>query len=218
MDDLRILREGIVVLTLLLAATVAYPQDQSETYPLDDISRDVAPTGKLACPNVPLIRYRGTKIPYTRPARVHPAFAERLALFEEVVAETGIEVFGREPRFIVQKGSYNCRRVRTIPSLVSEHSLGNALDVYGFKFGPLEAGQTLPEKMPKRFRRAFNVSLLSHWNATSETGAYYSAFLRKLAKNLITRRDIFNVLLGPAYPGHQNHFHFDCANYTLVAI
>ena len=203
---------------LLLLASVAYPQEGGAPYALDGIPRDVSPTGTLVCPEVPLISYSGARLRYTRPARVHPAFARRLERFEQVVAETGKSVFGREPRRIVEKGTYYCRRVRSIPSLISEHSLGNAIDVYGFQFGPLQNGQTLPQGLPQQFRRAFNVSLLKDWNATSAAGAYRSKFLKELAKNLIARDNIFNVLLGPAYPGHKNHFHFDCANYTLVSI
>ncbi len=211
-------RPFFILSILLLAASVAHTQDQSAPYALDDVPRDVSPTGALVCPEVPLISYLGARLRYTRPARVHPAFARRLERFEQVVAETGKRVFGREPRRIVQKGSYYCRRVRSIPSLISEHSLGNALDVYGFQFGPLESGQTLPAGLPGQFRRPFNVSLLKDWNATSTAGAYRSTFLKELAKSLIARDDIFSVLLGPAYPGHKNHFHFDCANYALVSI
>jgi hypothetical protein len=203
---------------LLLIASAAHPQDQNNSYELDDVSREVSAKGKLACPQVPLIRYKGARVRYSQPARVHPAFAKRLERFEQVVAETAVAVFGREPTHIVQKGSYSCRRVRSIPTLISEHSLGNAIDVYVFEFGPLKKGETLPDGLPKRFKRAFNVVLLKHWDATSEIGAYYSTFLKQLAENLVDRTDIFKVLLGPAYPGHKNHFHFDCASYTLVSI
>jgi hypothetical protein len=42
--------------------------------------------------------------------------------------------------------------------------------------------------------------------------------LKTLARRLIGRKDVFRVLLGPGYPGHQNHFHFDMAPFTMVQI
>ena len=104
------------------------------------------------------------------------------------------------------------------PYHVQIGSLGNALDIYSFKFAPLKRDEKLPEGLPKRYRRAFNVNLLKHWDDTSTTGAPRAKFLRELTQNLIDRPDIFNVMLGPAYPGHKNHFHFDCANYRLISI
>ena len=218
MPSLNVYKKGFILFVLLLVGSAAHTRNKDTFYHLDDVIRDVSPTGTLVCPAVPLISYTGSRVRYSRPARVHPAFAKRLERFEQVVAETGMAVFGREPQFIVQKGSYNCRRVRSIPSLISEHSLGNAVDVYAFTFRPLEKGKALPDGVPKPFRRGFNVNLLRDWNASSETGAYRAKFLKELAKNLVARDDIFRVLLGPAYPGHKNHFHFDCANYTLVSI
>jgi hypothetical protein len=34
----------------------------------------------------------------------------------------------------------------------------------------------------------------------------------------VARDDIFRVLLGPAFPGHKTHFHFDVAPWRLVDI
>jgi hypothetical protein len=178
----------------------------------------VAPTGRLECPEVPLIKYKGTRVHFSHAARVHPEFAQRLARFEQVVAEAAIVIYGREPTGIIQRGSYSCRRIRSIPNMISEHGLGNAIDVYGFEFGPIEEGETLPDGLPKKLERGFTISLLKHWTSESETGKHHARFLRLLADNMVLRKDIFRVLLGPAYPGHKNHFHFDCANYILVSI
>ncbi len=210
-------REILLLGLLVLAAPDALAEEATGEYPLDDVPRTVSPTGKLTCPEVPLITYKGDRIRYTNPAKVHPAFAERLRLFEQVVADTAIEVYGREPTRIVQKGSYYCRRIRSIPSLISEHGLGNAIDVFGFQFGPLPRGEELPEGLPKPLRRGFKLSLLKHWEDDSTVGQHHQRFLRRLAENLVAA-DIFRVLLGPAYPGHKNHFHFDCANYRLISI
>ena len=128
------------------------------------------------------------------------------------------EIDGWAPRRIAQMGTYKCRRMRRYTNLLSEHGLGNAIDVSGFDFGPLPRGDLLPEGIPKRLRRPFSVRVLDHWNARGKLGALHSRFLRTLATRLIDRRDIFRVLLGPAWPGHHNHFHFDMSNYRLVAI
>jgi len=35
---------------------------------------------------------------------------------------------------------------------------------------------------------------------------------------LIGRQDLFRVVLGPAWPGHHNHFHLDFAPYRVVEV
>jgi hypothetical protein len=67
-------------------------------------------------------------------------------------------------------------------------------------------------------RAGFEVRIDNHWNATRGTGAAHSAFLRDLARRVIDRLDIFRTVLGPAYPGHRNHFHLDCAPYRVVEV
>jgi hypothetical protein len=67
-------------------------------------------------------------------------------------------------------------------------------------------------------RKGFQVRVKAHWTATDPVGAVHNRFLRTLATRLIERPDIFRVLLGPAYPGHDDHFHFDCAPWRLVEI
>jgi hypothetical protein len=62
------------------------------------------------------------------------------------------------------------------------------------------------------------VRLGRHWQAQRGTEAVHARFLETLARRLVDRGDIFRVLLGPAFPGHQRHFHFDMAPYRLVAI
>jgi hypothetical protein len=58
----------------------------------------------------------------------------------------------------------------------------------------------------------------SHWKAGHPPTAPHSRFLRELARRTIARRDLFHVLLGPSYPGHQSHFHFDCAPFRMVDV
>ena len=61
------------------------------------------------------------------------------------------------------------------------------------------------------------VRLERHWDGTGKN-APHAAFLRALAERIIARPDIFHVVLGPAWPGHKNHFHLDHAPYRVVEV
>lgn len=142
---------------------------------------------------------------------------EKLQELEALVSELSIEHYGRAPRRLVHLGTHNCRRIRTYPDWISEHTFGNAIDLAGFDFGPLPRGQQLAD-IPARLRRPFNVRIADHWNGRGSTNAYHSRFLRALATRLIERRDLFRGILGPAWPGHHNHFHLDMAPYRVVEV
>jgi extensin-like protein len=187
----------------------------ADHYPLDGQDRTVAPRGPIRCPAVATEIYRGSLVRYTRPARVHPAFAERLRAFEQVVVEVAREHFGRPPSTLRHAGTFSCRRVGGYPTLLSEHGLGNGIDVVGFSFPRLPARLPVPRGLPPALRRRFEVTL-ADWRDMPDTPR--ARFLDALARRLVARPDIFRVLLGPAYPGHKGHFHFDVAPYRLVAI
>jgi hypothetical protein len=197
------------VLTWGIAAASATPAP----YPLDDIDRTMPASGPAVCPRLPMVLYRGSKLLYEKPARVHPAFAERLRKFEDVVVDVAREQFGRAPRSLHHAGTYSCRRISRYPTLLSEHGLGNGIDVVGFAFPRLPRGQR--SALPAELRRPFEVSL-ADWQPQARTPR--ARFLDALARRLMARHDIFNVLLGPAYPGHRGHFHFDVAPYRVVSI
>src|SRR5437762_798456 len=146
----------LVAALLLLAAPDA---GASDSYPLDGLPRTIAPTGPAICPTVPLVVYRGTRIKYAKPARVYPAFAERLRLFEEVAAQVGREHFGRAPVSLSHAGTYSCRRIGGYPTLLSEHGIGNGIDVIGFTFPALPRRAPAPSTLPPRLRGAFQVTL-----------------------------------------------------------
>lgn len=200
------------VLWILLCGLAALParaETEPAAYALDELSRTVPTRGRLPCPTG-LVRYRGTHIRYHKPVRVHPAFVPVLARFEAIAVEVAVEHYGRAPRRLVHIGAYNCRRTRGYPDLLSEHALGNALDVEAFRFGRARRGAELPDKAP---RRAFSVSVERHWDGAGR----HAAFLRALTERL-QKDDVFRVMLGPAYPGHDDHFHFDMAPYRLVSL
>jgi hypothetical protein len=185
-------------------------------YGLDDVSREVAERGKVRCPKIEMVRYRGDTIRYHKPVRVYVGFRDKLREFEKVVEETAVEVYGRKPRRIRHIGTYNCRRIRSYPTYISEHGLGNAIDVEGFDFGP--APRATRKQTPRKLRRGFKVRVEKHWNAKKGVNATHAKFLKLLAERLVEREDIFRVLLRPAYPGHQDHFHFDVSPWRIVEI
>ena len=199
----------------LLALTMA-ALCVNQPYPLDNTTREVPTRGKLKCERDTLVRYSGDTLSYRKSLLVHPAFKERLKGFEAIAEEVAIEIYGRAPKKIVHMGTYNCRRIRSMPHLMSEHALGNAIDVAGFDFGALAKETLPPEGLSKRHRRAFKVRMKTHWNASGRDSRH-ARFLKTLARRL-TKARAFRVLLGPAWPGHHDHFHFDMAPYTLVKI
>jgi hypothetical protein len=218
---------GILAIAWALAALLAAlaparadaPLDPAS--PLDTASREVNPKGPVRCPDLPFVSRRA---PYHKAIRVHPDFDARLRAFEAVLAEVATRFYGRPPTTIRHIGTYKCRRISRFPHLVSEHGLGNAIDIAAFRFGPLPRGARLPANAPAAASRAFEVTVLDHWDAPASTRtarakllAHHSAFLRALAAALDDRPDIFRVMLGPGYPGHKDHFHFDAAPYRLVA-
>jgi hypothetical protein len=212
---------GLVFLAFLGVLASSYVQaetaDQAD-YPLDGIARVLDDGEDLPCADQQLVVYRGTTIKMSKPARVHPAFAPKIAELEQIVAEVALPIYGRAPRTLVHLGTHNCRRMRLYPDWVSEHALGNAIDVAGFDFGPLPKQDLAPQALPRSLKRGFSVRLDQHWRAQRGAGATHSAFLRALALRLIRRPDLFRVVLGPAWPGHHNHFHLDFAPYRVVEV
>ena len=177
----------------------------------------------MRCPEVALERHAGTAVRWRNALKVHPAFAKRLTAFEEVVAQVGKRVYGRAPSKITHFGSFNCRRIRRYPELLSEHGVGNAVDVAGFVFPALPRKQRAASTLPRGAQRAFTVKVEDHWDADERakpgtTRALHRRFLHELTDALQARPEIFRVMLGPAYPGHKNHFHFDCAPYRLTVL
>lgn len=221
---MRVLLLLLVTCSAAATSTLAHAEDLSlEPYALDDIPRVVDVDGPMRCPVVPLVPHAGTAVHWKSTLKVHPAFAARLAAFEAIVAEVGTHVYGRPPARIAHLGSFNCRRIRRYPDLLSEHGLGNAIDVSAFEFPALSRADAKVSDLPRALRRAFEVSVLDHWDGPEDPSsthpkALHRRFLRELTAALERRPEIFRVMLGPAYPGHDNHFHFDCAPYRLVVL
>lgn len=199
-----------------LAFSLALPSaaHAEDVYPLDGIPRTVEPKGKMRCPTIDLDWHAGETVKWRGTIRVNPHFAGRLAAFEKIVAEVGERVMGRAPTLIDHLGGFNCRRVRRYPDLLSEHGIGNAADVAAFDFPALPKSARATSPLPARLQRATKVTVLDHWKDEGPRGR----FLRELTAELERRPEIFRVMLGPAYPGHHDHFHFDLAPYRLVQL
>jgi hypothetical protein len=166
--------------------------------------------GRLQCPAVELVRYRGDLVRLDHPARVNAPFRERLQRFEALVRDVAIEVYGRAPQRIVHAGTFACRTVRHRERL-SEHALGNAIDVVGFDFATAPSAE---RKGLGRLGRAFQVRVGRHWAPTDRTlrdplAPRHAAFLRRLVERLDDRPDIFRGVIGPPARGHLDHLHLD---------
>lgn len=212
---------ALVTAVLMTFTSAAHAEVPLEAYPLDGLPRSVEVDGPMRCPAVDTIEHRGDAVRWKTPLKVHPAFALRLAAFEAIVAKVAMDVYGRAPKAITHLGSFNCRRIRRYPDLLSEHGIGNAIDVAGFEFPALSRADAKKSDLPPALRRSFKVTVLEHWDPRARPDspkAYHERFLHELTAALEARPDIFRVMLGPAYPGHKNHFHFDCAPYRLVVL
>lgn len=196
------------------------PNSPLEPIALDALPRQLVEGQKFTCPAVDKARYDGTLMKISPAALVNDEFAKRLALFEAVVRDVAIEVYGRAPRKIKSLGTYNCRPIRLYPGWISEHGLANAIDVAAFEFPAASKAQrqALPAASPRALRGAFTVSVLKHWQGGHGLAALHREFLLKLTDAVVGRPEIFRVILGPGYPGHANHFHFDLSPYRMVEV
>jgi hypothetical protein len=187
-------------------AAPRYPEGQ---YPLDGVRRKVSGGGD--CPEVKLQKFSGETLRLSPSARITPSFRAPLLELEQVVREVSLRVYSRVPSSILVAASYGCRTVNGRGRRLSEHALGNAIDIRGFRFGAEEA--TKASKATKNGAKAvtFDVLVAKHWKARGDAAQRRAArFLQELTEALL-ERDVFRTLLGPAHRDHDDHFHFDMA-------
>lgn len=133
-----------------------YNRFVGDGYPLDPYDRSVAPEAGAECPNLDLQVVRGTSVSFTPAVEVIEPFAERLRRFEQIVVEVSRQHYGRKPSKIVNSGGYYCRSVRHRPERLSEHALGNAIDVASFEFPPAVADLDAPApQLPEPLKSGF---------------------------------------------------------------
>lgn len=184
-------------------------------YALDRMSRKVPLSGTAFCPPIELVTYAGTVVPFHKPLRITPPFLDHVKRFERIIYDAAIEVYGRPPSRIEHFGAFYCRRISTWPYLVSEHGLGNAIDIGGVRFDRLAAGEW-PDA-PSRWRARFSVGMSRHWNGTGKDREH-ARFLRLVAQRAIDQDGLFRVILGPAHPNHADHLHLDMAQARVVNV
>lgn len=179
---------------------------REEAYAFDGLPREV--NGAPACPDIGLTEYAGGRVRLLPAARVAAPFRERLVQLEQAVLETALRLYGRAPSALLIAASYDCRPVTGNRSRLSEHALGNAIDISAFRF----------DADPVTGDAAFEVRIDRHWNARGDVLAErHARFLRTLTQTLI-ERNVFRTLLGPAHPAHRDHFHFDMAPHHYVSL
>lgn len=188
-----------------------------EPYALDAVPREIERDEKVACAHDEMVRYRSRSLRYA--VTGHPDFIVRLQRFEQLVNTLSLEHYGRAPRKLVHHGVYACRKVRKRGDRVSEHALGNAIDLNGFDFGPLPKRVQAPAGLPRAMTRSFSVRIGSHWKGRGKRAAYHARFLHELVERLKARPDIFRGIVGPPQPRHHAHLHLDAApaRYAIYA-
>ena len=188
-------------------APQALPAPQrGEEYALDGLPREL--DGAPACPEIELTEYAGGSVRLLPAARVAPPFRERLVQLEQAVRQTALQLYGRAPSALLIAASYDCRPVTGNRRRLSEHALGNAIDISAFRF----------DADPATGEAAFDVRIDRHWNARGDALAErHARFLRTLTQTLL-ERNVFRTLLGPAQPDHRDHFHFDMAPHHYVSL
>jgi hypothetical protein len=191
----------------LAAETLRGSQERS--YPLDRLRRSSKQGVAVGCPKVELRKFQGKELQFLPAAKVVAPFRERLVELERVVREVSLRVYARPPSAILVAASYGCRSVRGKQRRLSEHALGNAIDIAGFRFSPAAGSKS--RGLPAALAQAFDVRVDQDWKGRgSALRRRHSRFLHELTAALV-ERDVFRTLLGPAHRDHADHFHFDMA-------
>ena len=164
--------------------------DAHVVYALDDFVR--RPEHVIeGCPDVPLVDHVGDPVPWRPALRVHPSFVPAVADLESVIRQTTRDVEGQDVTAFLSASSYRCTTVRRRPERISEHALGNAIDLRGVVL--TDGTET---------------SVGAHWHAASEADLVHARFWRTLVER-VRDRAIFRGILGPPAPDHLEHLHFD---------
>lgn len=167
-------------------------------YPLDALVRapELVQDG---CPDVPLIDRAGAPVPWRPALRIHPAFEPSVEDVERAFVDAARARYGRDPIALLSATSYRCRTIRGRPERVSEHALGNALDVRGIVIGEGDG--------------ELEITVREHWG----DGSIHDAFLHDAIRAVIDRARIRGVI-GPPTADHLDHFHVDHGPSRFLAI
>jgi extensin-like protein len=191
---------------------------RGDGYALDEVDRVIRSGEPIACHPRGLVQHRGQVLPYQGAVVVDPAFRERLVRFEQLVVDVATEVYGRAPARLRHFGAYSCRSTRNRTQRLSEHALGNAIDVSGFDFARARKNQPLASGLPAQLARPFQVRVARHWTPDDEqpAAAIHARFLHELAQRLSDRSDVFRGMIGPSRSDHTDHLHLDMSPWHYV--
>lgn len=169
----RAARHPEVCFAALDAADVLYT-------PLDD-----APKGEK-CGLYNALTLDRSLTPYSATLRMTCGEAAALYAWERHVARpAAVDILGSPIARIETYGSFSCRNIAGSGRL-SEHGLGNAIDISGFR---LEDGRL--------------ISVKDFWGKRGKE----AKFLKRVHAGAC---DLFSVTLGPQYnAAHKDHFHMD---------
>lgn len=218
----RVSRSALVVFATAFACACGryefaakWNELRGDPYPLDGISRDLPDGVPAHCPpELQLVHYRGERVPFSSPVQVVQPFVDKLRALENIVAELGTLHFGRAPDRLLHFGARACRTVRGSSRRLSEHALGNALDLSGFEWKRIRATKTQPAQA------AIRVTISRDWpipkDPKDQDAERRHTFL-KAVTDRVTRAGIFRGIIGPGREGHADHLHLDQApwSYTL---
>jgi hypothetical protein len=168
-------------------------------YPLDDFPRS-AELAREGCPDVPLVDHVGEPIAWRPLFRVHPVFVPSVRALEAAIAETAREIYGRSPVRLLSASGYRCTTVRGRPERISEHALGNAIDLRGIE---LDDGEP--------------ITVRDHWHTAEGADPVHARFFRTLVVRVI-ERGLFRGIIGPPDPDHMDHLHFDQGPSSFVDV
>ena len=183
-------------------------------YALDSLNRKIERGWK--CPSVDAREFAGSQLRFVPAVKVIAPFREQLIQLEQIASAVGQRVYGRAPVRIRVAASYVCRPVTGNGGRLSEHALGNAIDITAFEF---PASYTVgPDRSLTNLTLAgeLEVRVDRHWHAHGDPVVErHARFLSELTDELVARR-VFRTYLGPAHPDHKDHFHFDMAPHWHV--
>ena len=173
-----------------------------------DVATRPAPWGSDAPPlycHVPqgtVLWVGPTGIHYNGFTHMSCALTLALARFEEVAQDEARRVWQRPDsempiRQIAHLGTFNCRRQR-LRAKVSQHSLGNALDLQAFEIKGVGVVSVLRDWRPRSAKP-------TPWQLQA------ADFLQSLSRRL-REEEVFTNVLDPDWDAwHRNHIHVDLA-------
>lgn len=157
-------------------------------YALDELPRAAA-LAEEGCPDVPLVDHAGDDVAWDPALRVHPAFVPSVRALERAIVDTAREVYGRAPERVLSASSFRCTTIRRRDDRVSEHALGNAIDVRGVVIDGEE------------------ITVRERWTEAEEESPH-ARFFHALVRRVL-RDGVFRGVIGPPARDHHDHLHFD---------